>query len=537
VGLVMLIACSNVANLLLVRAESRQQEISIRAALGAGRARIARELLIESVILGLLGGALGIGFAYAGLRVLVAIGPANLPRMAEIGLDWRSLAFTLLLSLVAGVLFGSIPAWKYSRTRGSMTTGGASRTASVGRDRQRSRNVLVIAQVAMALVLLVSAVLMIRTFAALSHVDPGFKAEALQTLRVSIPESFVKDPLTAARMHNAIADKIADIPGVASVAYASALPMEPFDPNWDIINVEGKAYQRQEPPLRLFNYVSPGYFSAIGTRMVAGRDYTWADNYDLLPRVIVSENFARENWGSAQAAVGKHLRQFDRAPWSEVIGVAQDVHQHGVDDSSPAIIYWPIYFNSPYTHTPEPDTVRSVRFAIRSDRAGTQSLLNQVQQAVWSVNANLPLASVQTMQEIYDKSMARTSFTLTMLGIAGAMALLLGIIGIYGVISYAVSQRMREIGIRLALGAQKAELKWMFVRSALLLTAGGVTIGMLAAAALTQSMKSLLFGISPLDPLTYVTVPLLLSAAAVVASYLPARKAAGVDPVDALRSD
>jgi predicted permease len=535
VGLVMLIACTNVANLLLVRAESRQQELSIRAALGAGRTRIARELLVESAMLGLLGGILGIGVAYGGLRLLVDFGPANMPRMSEISLDWRSLAFTFLLSIVAGLLFGCIPAWKYSRSRASLTIGGANRTSSVSRDRQRSRSVLVIAQVAMAVVLLVSAVLMIRTFAALSSVDPGFEAEHLQTVRLSIPESLIKDPLIAARMHNEIADKVTTIPGVRSVAYASAMPMEPFDPNWDQIIIEGKNYQRQEPPLRLFNYISPGYFKALGTRIVAGRDYTWADIYGLRNMLIVSENFARENWGSAQAAVGKHVRQFDKKPWSEIIGVVQDVHQHGVDENAPAIIYWPVYLNTPYLPTPVPDAVRSVRFAIRSDRAGTQTLLNQIQEAVWSVNGDLPLASVETMQEIYAKSMARTSFTLTMLAIAGAMALLLGIIGIYGVISYAVAQRTREIGIRLALGAQKSELKWMFVRSALALTVAGVGIGVIAAAVLTQSMRSLLFGISPHDPLTYLAVPLILCAAAALASYLPARRAAGINPVEALR--
>lgn len=537
VGLVMLIACTNVANLLLVRAESRQQELSIRAALGAGRARIARELLLESLVLALLGGILGIAVAYAGLRLLLALGPANMPRATEISLDWRSLCFTILLSLIAGLLFGSIAAWKYSRSRASLTTAGASRTSSIGRDRQRSRNILVVAQVAMALVLLISAVLMIRTFAVLSNVDPGFRPDHLQTLRVSIPESLVKDPLLAARIHNEIADKIADIPGVSSVAYASALPLEPFDPNWDLILVEGRNYDRQEPPLRLFNYISPGYFKTDGTQILAGRDYSWADIYGLRPMVIVSENFARENWGSAQAALGKHIRQFSRMPWSEIIGVVQDVHQHGVDEKSPAIIYWPVYANSPYLRPSAPDTARSVRFAVRSDRAGSQTLVNQIQQAVWSVNADLPVASVETMQAIYTKSMARTSFTLTMLAIAGAMALLLGIIGIYGVISYAVSQRTREIGIRLALGAQKSELKWMFVRSALALTAAGVVVGVVAAAFLTQAMKSLLFGISAHDPLTYLAVPLILCAAAAVASYLPARRAAAINPVEALRAD
>jgi predicted permease len=538
VGLVMLIACTNVANLLLVRAESRQQELAIRAALGAGRARIARELLTESVTLGLMGGVIAVGVAFAGLRLLTAIGPANLPRLSEVSLDLSALGFALLLSLLSGLLFGSIPVLRYARAKASTTIGSANRTASAGRARHRSRNVLVVAQVAMALVLLVSALLMIRTFAALRNVQPGFSdAPHLQTMRIWIPDLLVADPLTVTHDQNSIVDKIAAVPGVTSVAFARAVPMDNDDPNWDEIGVEGKSYEGGEPPLRLFNYVSPDYFKTQGTRLIAGRDFTWTDIYGLRPNVIVSENFARESWGSASAAVGKRIRQFSSMPWQEVIGVAEDVRQHGVDRDAPPIVYWPAMLNSPYTPQPTIDAPRAVTFVIRSNRAGNEAFLSELQRAVWSVNSNLPLASVQTMQDLYGQSLARTSFTLVMLAIAGSMALALGVIGIYGVISYAVSQRTREIGIRLALGAQKRELKWMFVRSALLLTMAGVAIGLGTAAALMQLMKSLLFGISPLDPVTYITVPLVLTISAVLASYLPARRAAAVDPVEALRAE
>jgi len=256
----------------------------------------------------------------------------------------------------------------------------------------------------------------------------------------------------------------------------------------------------------------------------------------LRPEVIVSENFARESWGSAAAAIGKRIQQFDSTPWQEVVGVVEDVRFEGVDQVAPAIVYWPAMIDSPYVARTI-DASRYVCFVIHTDRAGTQGLLNEIQQAVWSVNASLPIASVRTMQEIYGRSMARTSFTLVMLGMAASMALALGIIGIYGVISYAVSQRTREIGIRLALGAQKRELRWMFVRSALVLTGIGVAVGLGAAAALTRLMKSLLFGVSPTDPITYVAIPLLLALSAVLASYLPARRAAAVDPVEALRAE
>ena len=303
VGLVMLIACTNVTNLLLVRTDARQQELSIRAALGAGRGRIARELLIESALLGLMGGVLAVGAAYAGLRLLVAIGPADLPRLSEISLDARSLGFTLALSVISGLLFGSIPAWKYAQTRAAAVIPGANRTASAGRDRQRSRNLLLVAQVAMALVLLISALLMIRTFAALRNIEPGFTdGKHLQTMRISIPGSLVANPQMVTRIQNDIADKLAAIPGVDSVGFAAAVPMEGIDPNWDEIRIERKNYEGGDPPLRLFNSVSPGYFKAAGTRLVAGRDFTWTDLYELRPVAMVSENFARESWGSASVA-------------------------------------------------------------------------------------------------------------------------------------------------------------------------------------------------------------------------------------------
>ena len=537
IGVVMLIACTNVANLLLVRAESRQQELAIRAALGAGRARIVRELLVESLALGLIGGLFAIVVAHEGLRLLVAIGPADLPRLTEISLDARSLIFTLLLSVFSGLFFGAIPALKYAGARVRNVFSGAARTASAGRDRQRARKTLVVAQVAMALVLLVSAVLMIRTFWRLRNVDPGFSdAQHLQTLRISVPDSLVSDQIAVTHLQNAIADKLAAIPGVTSVGFAEAVPMEGIDPMWDEIRFEDKSDNHDHPPLRLFNYVSPNYFHTMGTRIVAGRDFTWIDVYGLRPGIILSEGFARSLWGSPAAAIGKRGRQFTGMPWQEVVGVVQDVHHNGVSADPPAIVYWPAMIANPYMkntiHAP-----RSVTMAIRTSRAGTESFLAELQQAVGSVNASLPLASVRTMQEIYSKSMARTSFTLVMLAIAGSMALLLGIIGIYGVISYAVSQRTREIGIRLALGAQKGGLKWMFVRSALVLTGIGVVIGVCAAAGLMQLMKSLLFGISPLDPFTYIAIPLVLVASAALASYLPARRAASVDPVEALRAE
>jgi predicted permease len=537
IGVVMLIACTNVANLLLVRADARQQELAVRSALGAGRWRIARELLLESVTLGLLGGAAGVGVAYAGLRLLTAIGPENLPRLSEISLDGWSLVFTLILSVLSGLLFGSIPVLRYVPSRHAVPLLGGIRTASVSRERQRGRNLLVVAQVAMALVLLISAALMIRTFNAMRHVDPGFSDPAsLQVVRISIPEQLVRDPQIVLRVQNDIQDKLAAIPGVSSAGFAASVPMSGAEPAWNEISIEGKNYAGEEPPLRLFNYVSPDYFHTAGTRIVAGRGFTWAQIYGLIPVGILSESLARELWGSPQAAIGKRFREFPGMPWYEVVGVAQDVRENGVDQISPATVYWPPMM--PDIYGPGSfDTRRTVYFAMRSHRAGTQTFINEMQQAVWSVNSNLAVDFIRTMQDIYGESMARTSFTLVMLAIAGMMALALGILGIYGVISYAVSQRTREIGIRMALGAKKSELAWMFVRSALVLTGIGTAVGIGAAAALMRLMRTLLFGISPLDPVTFAAVPVVLVAAAALASYLPARRTAAVDPVEALRAE
>jgi predicted permease len=481
---------------------------------------------------------LGLGLAHEGLHLLVAIGPANLPRLSEISIDARTLWFTLALSLLSGLLFGLIPALKYAGPRISLALRSAGRTSSVSRERHRARNLLVVAQVALALVLMVSAGLMIRTFQALRTVEPGFtQAEHLQTMRISIPESLIAKPEQVIRIQNDILDKVAAIPGVTSVGFASEMPMEGFSSMWDSIFAEGKTYPANEiPPLRFYKYVSPGFFHAAGTRIVAGRDMNWTEVYGGRPVVLLSENLAQELWGKPSAAVGKRIREFPSMPWQEVIGVIQDVRENGVDQKTPEIVYWPSIGENIFGPSTL-NAIRTVTFVVRSDRAGTESFLNQVRQAVWSVNSSLPVASVRTMQEVYGESLARTSFTLVMLGIAGAMALVLGVIGIYGVISYAVSQRRREIGIRMALGAQQGELRRMFVRYGLALAGIGVVIGLAASVGLMRLMKSLLFGISPLDPLTYAAVPVVLVTAAVLASYLPARRASAVDPVEALKAE
>jgi predicted permease len=543
IGLVMLIACANVANLLLVRAEVRQRELAVRAALGAGRGRIVRGLLVESMLLGLLGGALGTGLAYAGLRLLLAIGPANFPRLGEISLDSRTFAFTAVLSLLSSVFFGLIPALKYTGPRITAALGSIGRTASVSRERHRIRSVLVVAQVAIALVLLVSAGLMIRTFQSIRTVEPGFThPERLQILRLFISGGMVPDAERTTRMEEAIQDKLSSIPGVTSAAFGSAMPLEGYGPNLGVMNFGAIRTDDQRdsgsdtPPVRLFKYVSPGFFRTAGTRVIAGREIAWTEVYGLRPLVLISENLARELWGTPAAAIGKRLRQDPGMPWHEVIGVVQDVHENALYQPAPPIVYWPT-MSAFLNGTPErPSAIRGVTFIVRSERTGTEGFLNQVRQAVWSVNSNLPVSS-RTMRDVYDQSLAQTSLTLVMLAIAASMALLLGVVGIYGVMSYTVSQRRREIGIRAALGAQRGELKGMFVRHGLVLAGIGIVTGLGAAAVLTRLMSTLLYGITFLDPVTYVAVPLVLVIATVLASYLPARRAASVNPVEALRAE
>jgi predicted permease len=535
VGIVLLIACANVANLLLVRAVGRQRELAIRAALGAGRGRIARELLVESLVLGLSGGVLGLTVAYSGLRLLVAMRPANLPRLSEISIDPLVVSFLLAISLFSALLFGLIPVIKQTRPRIALALGGG-RTASQGRERHRSQDALVVVQVALALVLLVGAGLMIRSFQALSNVKPGFtQPETLQTARISIPPTEVADPERVIQMQNEILDKISAIPGVVSAAFVTTLPTDEVQGK-NLVSMENKTPAGQVGPILVAKSISPGLFKTQGTPLLAGRDFTWTDIYERRPLAIVAEKMARETWGGIDAALGKRIRIGNIGEWREVIGVVGNVHDEGVNREPSSTIYWRAGLDAGIMGA-SISVPRSVVFVIRSDRTSTESFLSEIRQAVWSVNSNLPLAQVRTLAEVYDRSMARTSFTLVMLAIAAAMALGLGIIGIYAVLAYSISQRKREIGIRLALGEQPAFVKRRFVRQGLLLASIGVAIGVGVAVPLTRLMSSLLFGTPPLDPLTYVAVAALLAIAAASASYLPARRASAVDPVEVLRAE
>jgi predicted permease len=538
IAMVLLIACANVANLLLVRVEGRRQELAIRAALGAGWGRIAAELLFESVILGLLGSVLGLALAYGALRVLLAMAPTGLPRIHEIGIDAPVLLFTLAIALFSSLLFGAIPVFKYAGAHLNTGLREGGRALSQSGQQHRARNVLVVVQVALALVLLIGSGLMIRTFRALMHTPPGFVGpDAVQTFRFYIPDTEIPDSQAerVIRAEQEILNKLAAIPGVSSVSFSSAIPMDGYNSN-DPVFAEDRAYAEGElPPIRRFKFVSPGFLATIGAPLVAGRDITWQDTYQRIPVALISENLAKEYWHDARNALGKRIRVGSTDDWREIVGVVANIYDNGVDSPAPTSVYWPVIMS--HFEGQKENLRRGTAFVIRSPRAGSEAFLNELRQTVWSVDPNVPLANVHTLGYFYTRSMARTSFTLVMLGAAGGMALLLGIVGIYGVIAYSVSQRTREIGIRMALGAQRQTLTGMFVRQGLVLTGIGVVCGLVAAYASMRLMSSLLFKVSAVDPITYGAMTIGVLAVAYLACYLPSRRAATVDPVEALRAE
>jgi predicted permease len=538
IAVVLLVACANVANLLLVRVEGRRQELAIRSALGAGRRSITAELLLESLILGLAGSLIGLALAIGALRILVAIAPTQLPRLHEIGINVPVLLFTLALALFVSLVIGLIPVLKYSGVRMNTGLREGGRALSQSRERHRARKALVVVQVALALVLLICSGLMIRTFRALVQVSPGFADPVtLESFRIYIPETQIPDTdsVRVLRMEQAIADKLATIPGVKSVSATTSVPMD-GNGSFDPVFAEDHTYKEGElPPIRRFKFVSPGFFATLGAPIVAGRDMTWDETYQKRPVSIVSENLAREYWRDPANAVGKRIRVGTTDDWREIIGVAGNINDDGVSKPPSTVVYWPLFQDR---FEGQKETVRrGVSFVLRSPRAGSAAFMREVQQAVWSVDPDLPLADATTVGELYTKSMARTSFTLVMLCVAGSMALLLGIVGIYGVISYAVSQRTREIGIRMALGAQRQALTALFVRQGLLLTGIGAVSGLVVAFITMRLMASLLFNVSPMDPLTYGVATTSIIAIAWLACYLPSRRAAVVNPVDALRAE
>ena len=529
VGVVLLIACGNVANLFLIRAEARQQELATRAALGASRARLARVILSESVLLALAGGVVGVVLAEASLVLLRAIAPARLPRIEDIAVDGVVLSFALIVCGLSGALCGLFAVLRFGAPRvGALRDGG--RAASDAPARHRTRNALVVVQIALALVLLIVSALMTRTFVAMRQVQPGFSApEDVQTFRLAIPAGVISDADAAARTYQAVAERLAHVRGVQSVGISSSITMDGED-NGNPVDVEGfPSAAGVLPPLWRFKSFAPGYFETMGNPLVAGRSITWEEIHQRRLVVVVSEALARRYWREPVTALGKRIRGGPDNPWREIVGVVGNERDDGLNHPPTPIVYWPLV-NESYQRD-------AMAYVVRSRRAGTATFLREVQQAVWSVNPNLPVAATQTLVEIQAHSMAQTSFAMVMLAISASVALLLGVVGIYGVIAYAAAQRTREVGIRIALGAQLSDVRQLFLRYGLRLTAIGIGLGAAAALAVTRLMSTLLFGVGPMDPITYFVVSASLALVALVATYLPARRASRVDPVVALRAE
>jgi predicted permease len=526
VACVLLIACANVSNLFLVRAEGRLHEVAVRTVMGAGHGQIARQFLIESVALGLLGGLAGLGLALAGVRLLLWMSPVSVPRLDEIAVDPTVLGVTLGVSLLSGLLFGLFPVFRLVGMDlvASLKEGG--RGGSPGRQRHRARHTLVITQTALAFVLLTGSGLMIRSFQALQTVDPGFaNPEEVLTFRVEIPVAEIENDAEVLLAYEDMWRRFRAIPGVSSVGASTSVTMGGDFGYATVLLVEDFPLGPNEAlTTKRFNWVTGDYFATMQNPVLAGRPIDWADIHARRAVAMLTANLAEAYWENPREAIGKRIRMSaPGSPWLEVVGVVGDVRDNGVTQDAPPVVFLPLA-----------TTTRSLAFAIRTSLPLT-SLLPQARAVVGAVNANLPIANVRTLDDILDRSMARTSFTLVAITIAAAVALALGLVGLYGVIAYIVSQRTHEIGVRMALGATRRDVSRMVLRRAMILAGTGVIVGLVAAVGLTRLMSSLLYGVEPTDPITFAAVATLLLAVAFVASFLPALRASRTDPLVALR--
>jgi len=541
VGFVLLIACANVANLLLARATGRKRELAIRAALGAGRARIVRQLLTESLVLSIAGGALGFVFGFWGVRTLLAVmHPPAIPRIGEngsaISIDWRLALFSLAIALATGILFGLLPALQVSRTdlgRSLKEGGGRSGT---GLRHNRTRALLVISETALALVLLIGAALLIRTFYALRAVNPGFDVHNILTLRMSLAGSHFQNTAAINRVVRQAIQNIEALPGVDRAAVSYTLPLEgafgiPF-------NIVGNTPVSGQYDGRGWINASPGYFDAFRIPIVQGRAFNDRDDVSS-PRVaIINQALARQFFPNAnplgrQILLGHGYGPEFEEPSREIIGVAGDVHDNGLNRNPQPVVYVP----TPQVNdgiTALANRAASMVWIVRT-RVPPYSLRAPIENALARATSSLAVARVQSMEEVLSESTARSDFNMVLMTIFGSTALLLAVIGIYGLMSYSVAQRRQEIGIRMALGAESGAVRKMIVRQGMSLALTGIVIGLAAAFALTRLMANFLFGVEARDPLVFVLVPAVLSLAALLAVSVPAYRAARTDPLDALR--
>jgi putative ABC transport system permease protein len=527
VGLVLLIACANFANLLMARSASRQQEIVIRTALGAGRTRLVRQLLTESVMLALFGGAVGLMFAMWGIDLLTAFQPENLPRLESVRLDAQVLAFTFGISVLTGIIFGLVPAWKASRANVSeaLKEGGRSNTA--GAARHRFSNLLVVSELALAIVLLIGAGLLIKGFWRLSAVDPGFKPEQLVSMRIELPEARYKEIPAQTQFRERVLQSIGSLPGTEA-AMISELPLV-GDSLFQNFVVEGQPVAPGDEPELYTRTIMGDYFRLMNIPLLKGRSFSTQDREGAPLVAVVNEAMAREYFKDKDP-LGARIRwaRGEKQIWVTIVGMVADVRHFGLNQPDEPAVY------TPYAQTAH-QWKRWQYLVVRSDTQSPASIVESVKKQVWAVDSQIPVTKVRTMTDVVTASVTPQRFNMTLLGIFATVALLLASVGIYGVISYSVTQRTHEIGIRMALGAQRSDVMRMILGQGMLLTIIGVAIGLIVAYALTRVMASLLFGVTATDPLTFATVSALLAAVALVSCYLPARRATRVDPMTALR--
>jgi putative ABC transport system permease protein len=534
VVLVLLIACANVANLMLSRAASREKEIGIRSALGAGLKRIARQLLTESVVLASLGGLMGLAFANAGISLLKFAMPANTPRLSDVHLDWRVLAFTFGLSIMTGLIFGLAPAFQSSRTvlAEPLKSGGRGATVSVS---QRLRSFLAVAEVGLAALLIIAAGLLIRSFWALSHVNPGFQAEYLVTARITPNESFCNDTERCLTFYRSLLDQVQSAPGVTGAALVNTLPLGGRVAKRSV-SIENFVSPTggMVSPLFWMNTVSPEYFRVMNVPLLSGRSFSTAEMSGNPPLAIVNAETARRFW-PGQDAIGKHIRLLGEMNWRTVVGITADVRAFNLQRTTPDFMRGTIYVPLSSTSTLEDKRVPSeMTIAVRTNSDESQ-IGAMLQRIVAGLNHDVPVSEVRTMNAVLSEAVS-TPASITSLFVSFAtLALVLGMVGIYGVLAFLVSKRTREIGIRIALGAQRADVRWLILKEGAKFAAVGIGLGLSGAFVVTRWLSSELYGVSASDPITYVGVALAMALISMLACYIPARRAMSIDPLIALR--
>src|ERR1041384_979647 len=532
VGFVLLIACSNVANLLLARAAAREREIAIRMAMGAGRLRLMRQILTESVLISLIGGGFGVLIAMWGTEALISLNPQGIPRASEIGVDPKVLAFAVVASIFSGILFGLVPAVQTSRQNLNDVLKEAGKSLMGNSRGRRVRSALVIVEVALALVLMTGAGLLIKGFSKLQSVDPGFNHENVLAFQLSLPEAnYPRQPQQAAFLKD-ILQRFAALPGVTSASAISQAPLAGGGASY-IFWAEGRPLPTpSEAPIASSRVISPEYFQTLSIPLIAGRFFTEADNRDAPAVVIVNEIFAKSMW-PGENPIGKRMTvgvplPGDRVDWSTIVGVVGNVKHTTLNGESGMQVYEPVYqaeFQSP---------ARNMTYLLRTS-VNPVSLGESARSAVASIDGNIPMSNVKTMDRIVYDSVSPFRFNMFLLALFAAVALVLTIVGVYGVMNYAVAQRTREIGIRMALGADPGQVRGLILRQGMTLSAVGLGIGVAACYGVTRLLSSLLYGVSATDPVTFAAVAVLLAVVSLVACYLPARRATKVDPLVALR--